>query len=264
MLKDQQPTEDQQLVFNLQKCLVNAPCFMCLTAGLRLAGSTPSPWSSSFHPRECAWSVRTRPPGVTTVHSPVAAARFSLRELQRVSRQRLPTWPPSLAPNTLSTSGFSFHAGKQKYLCASKNDCTIDKLRRKNCPSCRLRKCFEAGMTLGGGLNILKPAPKRTIILYFGSAVNSSMTNDRLLVILVIISCLPLQTEGVCSMTMHWKSIRVVQTVTLGSARCVNKANCWESEVLKVKLLMVSWDQVLYSLVTTHLSWLSSIAASSQ
>ncbi|XP_033954632.1 androgen receptor-like [Pseudochaenichthys georgianus] len=39
--------------------------------------------------------------------------------------------------------------GKHKYLCASKNDCTIDKLRRKNCPSCRLRKCFEAGMTLG-------------------------------------------------------------------------------------------------------------------
>lgn len=40
--------------------------------------------------------------------------------------------------------------GKQKYLCASRNDCTIDKFRRKNCPSCRLRKCYEAGMTLGG------------------------------------------------------------------------------------------------------------------
>ncbi|XP_061090341.1 androgen receptor-like isoform X2 [Conger conger] len=39
--------------------------------------------------------------------------------------------------------------GKQKYLCASINDCTIDKLRRKNCPSCRLKRCFAAGMTLG-------------------------------------------------------------------------------------------------------------------
>uniref|UniRef100_A0A8C4XU98 Androgen receptor n=1 Tax=Falco tinnunculus TaxID=100819 RepID=A0A8C4XU98_FALTI len=43
--------------------------------------------------------------------------------------------------------------GKQKYLCASRNDCTIDKFRRKNCPSCRLRKCYEAGMTLGGVLS---------------------------------------------------------------------------------------------------------------
>lgn len=67
----------------------------------------------------------------------------------------------------INTSGFSFHAGKQKYLCASKNDCTIDKLRRKNCPSCRLRKCFEAGMTLGGGLNILKPAPTVREQLFF-------------------------------------------------------------------------------------------------
>ncbi|KAM4661365.1 androgen receptor [Amazona ochrocephala] len=39
--------------------------------------------------------------------------------------------------------------GKQKYLCASRNNCTIDKLRRKNCASCRLRRCYEAGMTLG-------------------------------------------------------------------------------------------------------------------
>ncbi|XP_061265841.1 androgen receptor isoform X2 [Bos javanicus] len=44
--------------------------------------------------------------------------------------------------------------GKQKYLCASRNDCTIDKFRRKNCPSCRLRKCYEAGMTLGAVLTV--------------------------------------------------------------------------------------------------------------
>nr|WEQ89986.1 androgen receptor alpha [Apteronotus albifrons] len=38
--------------------------------------------------------------------------------------------------------------GKQKFLCAGRNDCTIDKLRRRNCPSCRLTRCFESGMSL--------------------------------------------------------------------------------------------------------------------
>ncbi|XP_030595127.1 androgen receptor-like [Archocentrus centrarchus] len=41
-------------------------------------------------------------------------------------------------------------AGKQNHLCASRNDCTIDKLRRKNCASCRLKKCFMSGMSLKG------------------------------------------------------------------------------------------------------------------
>ncbi|KAK6291073.1 hypothetical protein J4Q44_G00385290 [Coregonus suidteri] len=40
--------------------------------------------------------------------------------------------------------------GKQNQLCASRNDCTIDKLRRKNCPSCRLSRCFRSGMSLKG------------------------------------------------------------------------------------------------------------------
>ncbi|XP_038843136.1 progesterone receptor-like isoform X1 [Salvelinus namaycush] len=40
--------------------------------------------------------------------------------------------------------------GKQNHLCASRNDCTIDKLRRKNCPSCRLNRCFQSGMSLKG------------------------------------------------------------------------------------------------------------------
>ncbi|KAK1804225.1 hypothetical protein P4O66_020265 [Electrophorus voltai] len=39
--------------------------------------------------------------------------------------------------------------GKQKFLCASRNDRTIDKLRRRNCPSCRLKRCIESGMSLG-------------------------------------------------------------------------------------------------------------------
>ncbi|KAM5180545.1 progesterone receptor [Mantella aurantiaca] len=51
--------------------------------------------------------------------------------------------------------------GQHNYLCAGRNDCIVDKIRRKNCPSCRLRKCCQAGMVLGGRkfkkLNRLKP-----------------------------------------------------------------------------------------------------------
>ncbi|XP_061420049.1 mineralocorticoid receptor-like [Lethenteron reissneri] len=39
--------------------------------------------------------------------------------------------------------------GQNNYLCAGRNDCIIDKIRRKNCPACRLRKCCQAGMVLG-------------------------------------------------------------------------------------------------------------------
>ncbi|KAL4659929.1 progesterone receptor-like [Arapaima gigas] len=39
--------------------------------------------------------------------------------------------------------------GHQKYLCAGRNDCIVDKIRRKNCSACRLRKCYQAGMRPG-------------------------------------------------------------------------------------------------------------------
>ncbi|XP_004685373.1 PREDICTED: mineralocorticoid receptor [Condylura cristata] len=39
--------------------------------------------------------------------------------------------------------------GQHNYLCAGRNDCIIDKIRRKNCPACRLQKCLQAGMNLG-------------------------------------------------------------------------------------------------------------------
>ncbi|XP_048855846.1 mineralocorticoid receptor isoform X3 [Brienomyrus brachyistius] len=38
---------------------------------------------------------------------------------------------------------------QHNYLCAGRNDCIIDKIRRKNCPACRVRKCLQAGMNLG-------------------------------------------------------------------------------------------------------------------
>ena len=63
-----------------------------------------------------------------------------------------------IVENTPSSSrNFSVPPGKQNHLCASRNDCTIDKLRRKNCASCRLKRCFMSGMSLKGeGLNIPK------------------------------------------------------------------------------------------------------------
>ncbi|XP_075716483.1 mineralocorticoid receptor isoform X4 [Rhinoderma darwinii] len=44
--------------------------------------------------------------------------------------------------------------GQHSYLCAGRNDCIIDKIRRKNCPACRLQKCLQAGMNLGGFRNL--------------------------------------------------------------------------------------------------------------
>lgn len=226
------------LLINPSKLRVNSFLYLLLfhpvflAADLSPAESTRTPWNSSFHHRGHAWSVPTRPPAAITAPSPVAAARFSSRGLQKVSQ---PFYDPLTIHFEGSLTRFLskwlkqtsyFDAGKQKYLCASKNDCTIDKLRRKNCPSCRLRKCFEAGMTLGG-----TSGRKRRVWYMNGSACIHSIWTG----------------------TNHARRLFVEQSLADR-----------ESEVLKVKLLMVSQERVLYSLYTTHLRWLPSIAASSQ
>ncbi|XP_061575771.1 progesterone receptor [Cololabis saira] len=80
--------------------------------------------------------------------------------------------------------------GHHSYLCAGRNDCIVDKIRRKNCPACRLRKCYQAGMMLGGrklkrfgALKALGLAPS----LMFQSHL--SMSNDSQA--LAPMSCIP-------------------------------------------------------------------------
>ncbi|XP_044208998.1 progesterone receptor [Thunnus albacares] len=80
--------------------------------------------------------------------------------------------------------------GHHSYLCAGRNDCIVDKIRRKNCPACRLRKCYQAGMMLGGrklkrfgALKALGLAPS----LMFQSHLAMSSDNQAL----TSMSCIP-------------------------------------------------------------------------
>ncbi|XP_034024371.1 LOW QUALITY PROTEIN: progesterone receptor [Thalassophryne amazonica] len=80
--------------------------------------------------------------------------------------------------------------GHHSYLCAGRNDCIVDKIRRKNCPACRLRKCYQAGMMLGGrklkrfgALKALGMSPS----LMFQSQLAMSSDNQSL----TSVSCIP-------------------------------------------------------------------------
>ncbi|XP_068172637.1 progesterone receptor [Antennarius striatus] len=80
--------------------------------------------------------------------------------------------------------------GHHSYLCAGRNDCIVDKIRRKNCPACRLRKCYQAGMMLGGrklkrfgALKALGLAPS----MMFQSHLAMSSDNQAL----TSVSCIP-------------------------------------------------------------------------
>lgn len=54
--------------------------------------------------------------------------------------------------------------GQHNYLCAGRNDCIIDKIRRKNCPACRFRKCLQAGMNLEGKRSALHWSFSHTLL----------------------------------------------------------------------------------------------------
>ncbi|XP_069017329.1 progesterone receptor isoform X1 [Embiotoca jacksoni] len=98
--------------------------------------------------------------------------------------------------------------GHHSYLCAGRNDCIVDKIRRKNCPACRLRKCYQAGMMLGGrklkrfgALKALSLAPS----LMFQSHLAMSSDSQAL----TSMSCIP----GIHEMQLSQQIINILENI---------------------------------------------------
>ncbi len=118
----------------------------------------------------CRWVWHARTHAIAHAHNYLSDDLISYtHSLIRAGHSDLTLWGPAICyqqtptyrcyewkprhcwtPSFLIPRGFCVPPGKQNHLCASRNDCTIDKLRRKNCASCRLKRCFMSGMSLKG------------------------------------------------------------------------------------------------------------------
>ncbi|CAF4196198.1 unnamed protein product, partial [Rotaria sp. Silwood2] len=69
--------------------------------------------------------------------------------------------------------------GTNEYICPATNTCTIDKHRRKSCQACRLRRCYEVGMTKGTTRRERKYRKKAVSVCKITStSSNSNTTNN--------------------------------------------------------------------------------------
>ncbi|XP_039986441.1 progesterone receptor isoform X2 [Xiphias gladius] len=98
--------------------------------------------------------------------------------------------------------------GHHSYLCAGRNDCIVDKIRRKNCPACRLRKCYQAGMMLGGrklkrfgALKALGLAPSLMFQSHLATASESQA--------LASMSCIP----GIRELQLSQQIINILENI---------------------------------------------------
>ncbi|CAF0814235.1 unnamed protein product [Didymodactylos carnosus] len=64
--------------------------------------------------------------------------------------------------------------GTNEYICPATNTCTIDKHRRKSCQACRLRRCYEVGMTKGTTRRERKYKPKAVSVCKITSTSSTS------------------------------------------------------------------------------------------
>ncbi|CAF1362628.1 unnamed protein product [Rotaria sp. Silwood1] len=67
--------------------------------------------------------------------------------------------------------------GTNEYICPATNTCTIDKHRRKSCQACRLRKCYEVGMTKGTTRRDGKYRRKAVSVCKITSTSNAAVNN---------------------------------------------------------------------------------------
>jgi hypothetical protein len=92
--------------------------------------------------------------------------------------------------------------GTNEYICPATNTCTIDKHRRKSCQACRLRRCYEVGMTKGTTRRERKYRKKAVSVCKITStssnsnAVNNSMGNNQEHGLLIANTLTPPITSG--------------------------------------------------------------------
>ncbi|CAF3794277.1 unnamed protein product [Rotaria sordida] len=67
--------------------------------------------------------------------------------------------------------------GTNEYICPATNTCTIDKHRRKSCQACRLRRCYEVGMTKGTTRRDAKYRRKAVSVCKITSTSNAAANN---------------------------------------------------------------------------------------
>ncbi|CAF3722357.1 unnamed protein product [Adineta steineri] len=68
--------------------------------------------------------------------------------------------------------------GTNEYICPATNTCTIDKHRRKSCQACRLRRCYEVGMTKGTTRRERKYRKKAVSVCKITSTSSNSNVNN--------------------------------------------------------------------------------------
>ncbi|CAF3350613.1 unnamed protein product [Rotaria sp. Silwood1] len=68
--------------------------------------------------------------------------------------------------------------GTNEYICPATNTCTIDKHRRKSCQACRLRRCYEVGMTKGTTRRERKYRKKAVSVCKITSTSSNSNANN--------------------------------------------------------------------------------------